>query len=77
MNIKDNNNLDFLDILSILSFYIGVENLSSNLSQSDKQDLQSDLSNKADLLLNEIHSHLEQQDKLLKQILEEIRNDNS
>lgn len=60
-------------MLSVMSFYISLENLSSNLSQNDKQDLQADLSNKADLLLKEIHSHLEQQDYLLKQILEKLQ----
>lgn len=75
MNIKDSNNLDILDMISLLSFYIGLENLSSNLSQNDKQDLQKDLSDKADLLLTEIHSHLEKQDRKLDRILEELKND--
>lgn len=58
-----------------MSFFIGVMNLSENLTQGDKQELQEDLSQKADLLLEEIHGHLEEQDSLLKQILEELRND--
>lgn len=72
MNIKDSNNLDLLDMLSVMSFYISLENLSSNLSQNDKQDLQNDLSNKADLLLKEIHSHLEQQDAKIELILKKL-----
>ena len=59
-------------MLSVMSFYISLENLSSNLSQNDKQDLQNDLSNKADLLLKEIHSHLEQQDAKIELILKKL-----
>lgn len=70
-----NGQLDFLDLITLASFVIALQNLDENITQSDKADLQEDLSNKADLLLNEIHGHLEEQDALLKQILEELRND--
>ena len=63
-----NDGLDFLDIITLLSFVISVENLEQNLSQNDKQDLQNDLSEKAEKILSEIHTHLEKQDKLLNQI---------
>lgn len=62
----------FLDIVSILSFFIGLMNLEQNLTQGDKQELQEDLSNKADLLLTEIHTHLQQQDDKLDKILTKI-----
>jgi hypothetical protein len=73
--MNSNGQLDFIDWLSVMSFCISLLNLEENLGQSDKQDLQNDLSSKADLLLKEIHSHLEQQDALLRQILEEVKND--
>lgn len=63
MDKKDQ--LSFLDILNVLSFCIGVMNLEENLTQSDKQELQNDLSDKADNLLTEIHGHLEKQDAKL------------
>lgn len=63
------NNLTTLDLINIISFLISLENLEANLTQNDKQDLQSDLSSKADIILKEIHSHLEKQDKKLDQIL--------
>lgn len=66
----------FLDMLSIASFLVGIENLEENLTQNDKQDLQSDLSAKADYLLKEIHGHLERQDKMLKKIMEVLKIDN-
>lgn len=61
--------LTFLDLLNVASFLIGLENLDANLTQSDKQDLQHDLSENAERLLTEIHGHLEQQDRKLDDIL--------
>ena len=72
----DNGEFTFLDTLGILSFIIGTMNLNENLTQGDKQDLLQEFSSKADLLLKEIHSHLEKQDNKLDKILEEISNDN-
>ena len=71
-----NNELDFLDIITLLSFVISVENLEENLSQNDKQDLQRDLSEKAEKILNEIHTHLEKQDKLLNEIWSKLNEKN-
>ena len=71
----DNGEFTFLDIISLMSFFIGLMNLGENLTQGDKQELQEDLSQKADLLLQEIHNHLEKQDSLLQQILKEIQDD--
>ena len=68
-----NGNLEYLDLITIASFVISLINLDENLSQSDKADLQEDLSQKADLLLQEIHRHLEKQDALLQEILKEIQ----
>ena len=64
---------DFLDMITLASFVIALQNLDENITQSDKADLQEDLSRKTDLLLDEIHAHLERQDELLSEILEEIR----
>ena len=67
-----NDGIDFLDIITLLSFVISVENLEQNLTQNDKQQLQNDLSEKADKILSEIHTHLEKQDKLLTDIWERL-----
>lgn len=66
------NQLSFLDLLTIASFAISLENLEENMNQSDKQDLQHDLADKADMLLKEIHEHLEQQDKKMDEILRRL-----
>jgi hypothetical protein len=76
--MTDNGQLDFLDILGVLSFVIAVINLDENLSQSDKQELLEEFNDKASLLLTEIHNHLKEQDVKLssiEQLLKEIKND--
>ena len=72
----DNGEFTFLDIISLMSFFIGVMNLNENLTQGDKQEMMEEFSQKADLLLREIHTHLEEQDSLLHQIWEELHHDN-
>ena len=68
----------FLDIVTLVSFIIGVQNLEMNATQGDMARIQRDLSDKAELLLNEIHGHLEEQDKKLDKIMGVIsREDNS
>ena len=69
----DDNNLQFLDLLNIMSFIIGVMNYNENLTQGDKQDLMSALDEKTKNLLNEIHEHLEKQDGQIKEILERMK----
>ena len=63
----------FLDILSIMSFSIAMMNYGENLTQSDKQELQESLSQKAEIMLNEIHNHLQKQDEKIDKILEVIK----
>ncbi len=67
-----NGQWTFLDMLSLCSFMISLINLNENFTQSDKQDLQSDLSEQTEVLLREIHSHLKEQDKKLDFLLKEI-----
>jgi len=71
----DNGEFTFLDTLSLISFFVGMSNLGENLSQSDKQDLQKDLTDKMHIILKEIHSHLQQQDDKIDLILKELNND--
>ena len=68
----ENGEFTFLDTLNILSFCIGMMNLNENLTQGDKQDLQKQLSEKTELLLSEIHSHLEDQDRKIDKIMEAL-----
>ena len=57
-----NNNLEFLDILTILSFIIGIENLNLNIEQSNSLD---------EHLKKQDHILIEQQNEMLKTIIEQ------
>ena len=57
-----NEQLSFIDLLSIMSFCIGLMNLEINITQED-------IDNQTQTLLNEIHSHLDIQDNKLDNII--------
>lgn len=65
-----NENNNFLNLINIADFVLGVMNLQENLTQSDKQDIVDKLGKESDVILNKIHEHLEQQDKKIDRILE-------
>ena len=67
--MSESKQLDFLDLLNVLSFLIAIENLRENLTQGDKQDLQQELSESTERLLAEVHAHLEAQDAKIDEIL--------
>ena len=69
--MKDNQ-LDLLDVLNILSFLIGLMNLQENLTQGDKQDLLNQFGTQTQIILKEIHTHLEQQDIKIDDILQRL-----
>lgn len=60
-----NEQLSFIDLLSIMSFCIGIMNLDLNVSAED-------IDNQTQTLLNEIHSHLKQQDNKLDNIISRL-----
>lgn len=66
----DGGEFTFLDIVSIVSFFVGLMNYDENLTQGDKQDLMEEFSKKADALLREIHDHLSDQDHKIDILLE-------
>ena len=65
-------NQDFLDAVSLVSFIIGIANYNENLSQSDKDDMMHALDEKANNMLEKLESDLEEQNKLLRQILDKL-----
>ena len=73
----DEGQFTFLDIITIISFWIGLENLELNATQDDMQRIQKELADKADLLLKEIHGHLEEQDNKIDKIMELISNEDN
>lgn len=57
-----NDNLGFLDLINILSFIIGIENLNLNIKQSDDLDKH---------LEQQDHILIEEQNAMLKTIIEQ------
>ena len=66
----------FLDILSVLSFAIGLANYEENLTQSDKQELMEELNKRTEVLLSDIHKHLSSQDAKLDHIIKVLEDSN-
>lgn len=63
---------NFLDTLNIMSFYIGLLNYQENLTQSDKDDLIHSVTNVNKTLLDRLENDLEDQNKMLREIIERL-----
>lgn len=59
----------FLDIVSIISFLVGLQNLDMNITQEDMQTTENRLYEMLKTEVDEIHKHLEEQDKKIDNIL--------
>ena len=73
MILKDDKQFDFLDSLAVLSFLIALQNLDLNITQTDIQSQTETLDSSLRKQVEEIHTHLERQDKLLKELLLEMQ----
>lgn len=71
----NNGEWTFLDIVTLISFVIGLQNLEMNITQEDMQNSTERLDMALRENVREIHSHLEEQDKKIDLILQEMRND--
>ena len=69
-----NNQLDTIDILSVISFYIGLKNYQENLSQSDKDDLMNKLDTQTKEILQNLSAEIEKQNAMLEKILNILQN---
>ena len=65
-------NQDFLDAIALVSFLIGVANYNENLTQSDKDDIMKSLDKQTNDILIKVQECLEEQNKMLKEILERL-----
>ena len=72
--------LDFLDVLSVASFVIGLQNLELNITQNDLADQTKEIDAKAEEKVNraleEIHQHLQEQDTKIEELLRRTENEN-
>ena len=69
--MNGNNNGDLLNIVSIL---IGLQNLQENREQSEHNDIQSANDNQTKFLLDELNKKFDEQNKMLNEILEILKN---
>lgn len=73
MGSSTNGELTWLDLLNVLSFYIGLKNLDLNIDQNDMDRQTKEIDERANKLVHdaiaEIHQHLETQDKKIDKIL--------
>lgn len=76
MGSGKNGEWTFLDIITIVSFIIGIQNLELNIDQNDMDKQTRDINETANALvsaaISEIHKHLENQDRKIEEILEYI-----
>ena len=77
---NENRQFDFLDLLNILSFYIGWRNLIENEAQSEYNDVHKANAEQAENMLRKIDERfkkqnrmLEQQTEMLKEILKRLK----
>lgn len=68
----NNGQLDAIDIISVLSFLLGVENLQENRQQSAQNDVTAANDKQAKRILDEVGKRLDRQDEILNKILEVI-----
>ena len=68
----NNGELTFLDILSIISFCVGLQNLELNITASDIDAQTQDLDKRLHGVINDIHGHLSVQDTKLNLILNKL-----
>lgn len=77
------NGLEFADFLALLSLYLGMKNLSENEQQSDQQlkilrqiDVGAANDKQAAYLLEELGRKFDEQNKMLRKILEVVTGEN-
>lgn len=63
--MNDRQQFTVMDVLNIISFYIGLKNLDLNFTQDTAWKM-------LDIAVNDIHSHLNEQDKKLALIMQEL-----
>ena len=66
------NQMEFLDLLSIASFVIALQNLDMNITQEDMAETTERLDRGLRTEVDEIHEHLEEQDRKLDEILSRL-----
>ena len=69
-----NGEFTFLDMISIISFCVGLQNLDINLAQEDLDNQTQELDRRLKQVVDDIHEHLQMQDEKINEILEVLNN---
>ena len=65
----------FLDVLTLMGFCIGLQNLDLNISQDNLDNQTKELDSKLREVVDDIHQHLKDQDIKIERILEVLSDD--
>ena len=68
----ENGELTFLDLLSIVSFCVALQNLDLNLAQEDLDNQTQELDRDLRSVVDDIHKHLSIQDAKLNHIVNKL-----
>lgn len=71
---SENQQLDMIDILSVLSFIIAIQNLSENREQSAHNDVQAANAKQERHMMEELKKLFEEQNEMLREILDKVNN---
>ena len=62
-------NYSYIDYVNLMDLAINIRNLQSNNAQEERQKLEEHFNDKLNLLLEQIHGHLKEQDAKIDRIL--------
>ena len=66
---QDQNN-DLINLINVLSFVVGLQNMKENRLQSAQNDVQAANKNQARYLLQEINRRFDEQNRMLERLIE-------
>lgn len=73
MGSGKNGEFTFLDIITLISFCIGLQNLEINITQDDLQNIAAEMDKHQSEEIENIHGHLAVQDKKIDAILQILK----
>lgn len=71
----NNQQFDILDVLTVASFFLGYQNLLENREQSAANDVSAANDKQAQFLLEDLGQKFEEQNAMLREILEVTKRD--
>lgn len=72
-----NRDLDFLDLISLFSFYVSIKNYQENLKQTSNNELLKELQKQDDIMNNQIIDKLKIIENQNNQILDFLKGENN